>query len=71
MDDALAKAGSAQTQSDRAAAFHDVVKIAQDQALGLILLHQPDINAYYDHVGGFTPNLYGKIDVSFLWLKKK
>jgi peptide/nickel transport system permease protein/peptide/nickel transport system substrate-binding protein len=70
MDDALAKAGSSQEQSDRAAAFHDVVKIFQDQALGLVLLHQPDINAYYDKVGGFTPNVYGKIDISFLWLNK-
>ena len=70
MTDALAKAGSSQDQSDRATAFHDVVKIFQDQALGLVLLHQPDINAYYDKVGGFAPNLYGKIDLSFLWLKK-
>lgn len=70
MDDALAAAGSAQDQAGRATAFHEVVQLQQDQALGLILLHQPDINAYYDHVGGFTPNLYGKIDVSFFWLKK-
>ncbi|MCU1504708.1 MAG: extracellular solute-binding protein family 5, partial [Ilumatobacteraceae bacterium] len=67
---ALVAAGSSANQADRAKAFHEVVKISQDQATHLVLLHQPDVNAYYTKVGGFVPNLYGKIDLSFLWIKK-
>jgi ABC-type transport system substrate-binding protein len=70
MEAALAAAGSSADQAERGKAFHEVVKIFQEQALGLVLLHQPDIDAYYKKVGGFVPNLYGKIDLSFLWIKK-
>jgi peptide/nickel transport system substrate-binding protein len=68
MDEALSAAGKSADTKERAKAFNSVVKISQDQAIFTPLLHQPDVNAFNKKVGGFAPNLYGKIDVSFLWL---
>ena len=67
MTAALEVAGATQDHDARADAFADVISLSQEDALLLPLLHQPDINAVYGNVGGFVPNLYGKIDVSFLW----
>jgi peptide/nickel transport system substrate-binding protein len=67
MTAALEVAGAAQDHTARAAAFSDVIRLSQEDALLLPLLHQPDINAVSGDIGGFVPNLYGKIDVSFLW----
>lgn len=64
---ALETAGGAQDQDARAEAFSEVIRLSQEDALLLPLLHQPDITAVFDNIGGFVPNLYGKIDVSFLW----
>ena len=33
------------------------------------LAHVPDINAFRDGIGGFQPTLYGKPDLSFLWIE--
>jgi len=67
MADALAAAGKSADQAERAKAFANVVKLSQDDALIGPLLHQADINAYNKNVGGFQPNLYGKIDIANLW----
>jgi peptide/nickel transport system permease protein/peptide/nickel transport system substrate-binding protein len=67
MADALAAAGASADPTERAAAFAEIVRISQDDALLLPLVHQPDISGVYDDVGGFVPNLYGKTDISFLW----
>jgi ABC-type transport system substrate-binding protein len=67
MTEALEKAGSTLGKEERADAFSEVVSLVQDDALVLPLLHQPDITAVYDDIGGFVPNLYGKVDVSFMW----
>ena len=67
MAEALAAAGASQDQSERATAFSEVIKLSQEDALVVPVLHNPNINAMYGKVGGFVPNLYGKIDVSFLW----
>jgi peptide/nickel transport system permease protein/peptide/nickel transport system substrate-binding protein len=64
---ALEAAGGAQDQDARAEAFSEVIRLSQEDALLLPLLHQPDITAVFGDVGGFVPNLYGKVDVSFLW----
>jgi ABC-type transport system substrate-binding protein len=64
---ALEAAGAAQDQDARAEAFSEIVRISQEEALFLPLLHQPDITAVFDDIGGFVPTLYGKVDVSFLW----
>jgi peptide/nickel transport system permease protein/peptide/nickel transport system substrate-binding protein len=68
MSDALAGASAVSDQAQRAAAFSKVIKIEQDQSLFVPLVHVPDINVMSKKVGGFVPNLYGKIDTSFLWL---
>jgi ABC-type transport system substrate-binding protein len=64
---ALEEAGGAQDQEARAAAFSEVIRISQEEALLLPLLHSPDITAVFDDIEGFVPNLYGKVDVSFFW----
>ncbi|HEU4840085.1 MAG TPA: hypothetical protein VFT09_01555, partial [Ilumatobacteraceae bacterium] len=64
---ALDEASATQDHDARAAAFSEIIRLSQDDALLLPLLHSPDITAVYDDIGGFTPNLYGKVDVSFLW----
>jgi ABC-type transport system substrate-binding protein len=64
---ALESAGATQDQDARAEVFSEIVRLSQDDALLLPLLHQPDITALYGDIGGFVPNLYGKVDVSFLW----
>jgi ABC-type transport system substrate-binding protein len=67
MPEALESAGATQDQGERAQAFSEIVRLSQEDALLLPLLHQPDITAVYGDIGGFVPNLYGKVDVSFLW----
>ena len=67
MSAALEVAGAAQDQAARADAFSEVIRLSQEDALLLPLLHQSDINALFGDVDGFVPNLYGKTDVSFLW----
>jgi peptide/nickel transport system permease protein/peptide/nickel transport system substrate-binding protein len=68
MDEALAAAVASQDQADRAAAFSTVIELSQDDALWMPFLHEPDITALSDDIEGLVPNLYGKVDVSFLWL---
>jgi len=67
MVEALDRAGSELDPEARAEAFHEVMRLSQEDGLYLPLLHQPDITAFYDDIAGFTPNLYGKVDVSFMW----
>jgi peptide/nickel transport system permease protein/peptide/nickel transport system substrate-binding protein len=68
MADALAAAAKSSDQAERAKAFSQVIKLSQDDNLFVPLIHQADIDAMSKKVGGFQPNLYGKVDVSFLWL---
>jgi peptide/nickel transport system permease protein/peptide/nickel transport system substrate-binding protein len=70
MSDALEAAGASADHDERAAAFAEIVRISQDDALLLPLVHQPDITAVHEGVGGFVPNLYGKPDISFLWQER-
>ena len=53
----------------RGASFHDAIEISQQEALFVPLSHVPDINAFRDGVGGFQPTLYGKPDLSFVWME--
>ncbi|MFV0307625.1 MAG: ABC transporter substrate-binding protein [Desertimonas sp.] len=69
MAEALELAGATLDQDARAEAFSEVIRLSQDDAILLPVLHQPDITAVGDDIGGFVPNLYGKVDVSFLWLE--
>ena len=69
MVEALERAGAELDPEARAEAFSEVIRLSQEDALLLPVLFQPDITAVYDDIGGFTPNLYGKVDVSFLWRK--
>jgi ABC-type transport system substrate-binding protein len=69
MADALNASGSGQDIGTRAKAFHDVVKISQDEALHVPIVFVPNVDAYSTKVKGFVPTL-GKPDVSFLWLEK-
>jgi ABC-type transport system substrate-binding protein len=68
MVDALNAAGTSTDQAARAQAFSKVIQLSQQDSLFVPLLHQADIDAFSKKVGGFQPNLYGKVDVSFLWL---
>lgn len=68
MEAALKAAASEQDQSARAEALSKVTELNQKYVVWLPLLGEPNITAIYDNVGGLVPNLYGKIDVSFLWL---
>lgn len=66
---ALSAAAAAQDQASRQAALSKVSEINQKYVLWLPLLSEPNITAISDKVQGLTPNLYGKIDVSFLSLR--
>lgn len=66
MDAALYAAASAQDQAKRAAAFSKISSINQKYVVWLPLLSQPINTAIYKNIDGLVPNLYGKIDVSFL-----
>jgi peptide/nickel transport system substrate-binding protein len=70
MTEALEAAGASADPAERATAFAEIVRISQDDALLLPLVHQPDITAVHQDVGGFVPNLYGKPDISFLWRER-
>ena len=52
---ALEVAGATQDQDARAEAFSEVIRLSQEDALLLPLLHSPDITAVYDNIGGFIP----------------
>jgi ABC-type transport system substrate-binding protein len=69
MVDALSAASYGTDLEDRAAKFHDVIDISQQEALFVPLAHVPDLNAFHEDVGGFQPTLYGKPDLSFVWLE--
>ena len=47
--------GATQDQDARAEAFSEVIRLSQEDALILPLLHQPDITAVYGDIGGFVP----------------
>lgn len=66
MDAALTDAATAQDQKARAAAFSRVLDLNQQYVLWVPLLSEPNVTAISDKVKGLVPNLYGKIDVSFL-----
>jgi MarR-like DNA-binding transcriptional regulator SgrR of sgrS sRNA len=65
---ALAAAAADQTQSGRAAALRTITALNQKYVVWLPLLNEPNVTAIYNTVHGLVPNLYGKVDVSFLWL---
>jgi peptide/nickel transport system substrate-binding protein len=56
--------------SARAAAYLPLAQLVKSQALFLPLVFTPAVNVYHPTVKGFQANLYGKIDISFLWLSK-
>ncbi|MBN9063761.1 MAG: hypothetical protein J0H41_15110 [Rhizobiales bacterium] len=66
MDVALSRASSEQDPAKRAAAFSEISRLNQQYVIWLPLLSQPNITAISKSVRGLVPNLYGKIDVSFL-----
>lgn len=68
MDEALAAAVASQDQTERAAAFAEVIRLAQEDALWVPFLHEPDISVLSTEFTGLVPNLYGKVDVSFVSL---
>lgn len=68
MASALAAAAGDQTQSGRAAALSKITALNQKYVVWLPLLNEPNVTAIDSTVHGLVPNLYGKIDVSFLWL---
>ncbi|MDF6046122.1 ABC transporter substrate-binding protein [Streptomyces sp. JH14] len=68
MPEALSAAAAAQTDADRVAALSKVVDLNQQSVVWLPLLSEPNVTAASDKVQGIDPNLYGKIDVSFLSL---
>jgi ABC-type transport system substrate-binding protein len=69
MVEALSAASYGTDLEDRAATFRDVIDISQREALFVPLAFTPDLNAFHDDVGGFQPTLYGKPDLSFVWLE--
>ena len=69
MVDALAASSVDTDWRPAPASFHDVIDISQQEAMFVPLTHVPDINAFADRVGGFEPTLYGKPDLSFLWIQ--
>ncbi len=69
MVDALAAASYGADIETRGASFHDVIDISQQEAMFVPLAHVPDINGFRDGIGGFQPTLYGKPDLSFLWIE--
>ena len=56
--------------SARAAAYLPLARLVHDQALFLPLVFSPAVNIFDPTVKGFQPNLYGKFNLSFLWLAK-
>ncbi len=68
MPEALSAAAAGQTAADRAAALSKVSGLNQQYVVWLPLLSEPNITAVSDKVQGLVPNLYGKVDVSFLSL---
>ncbi len=68
MASALAAAAGDQTQSGRAAALRTITALNQKYVVWLPLLNEPNVTAIDNTVQGLVPNLYGKVDVSFLWL---
>ncbi|MBV9604099.1 MAG: hypothetical protein JO027_03270 [Solirubrobacterales bacterium] len=65
---ALAAAAGDQSTPARADALHTVTALNQRYMVWLPLLNEPNVTAIYNKVHGLLPNLYGKVDVSFLWL---
>jgi peptide/nickel transport system substrate-binding protein len=65
---ALAAAAGDQTQAGRAAALRTIDTLNQKYVVWLPLLAEPNVTAIDSTVHGLVPNLYGKVDVSFLWL---
>jgi peptide/nickel transport system substrate-binding protein len=69
--DAMITAGQQSVSTaERSAAYLPLDKAIENDALFAPLVFAPSINAYAPDVHGFTPNLYGKPDVSFLWISK-
>ena len=70
MADALAAASGDTDLEARAASFHEVIDISQQEAMFV----PADPRARHqrrsrDGIGGFQPTLYGKPDLSFLWIE--
>ena len=68
MVSALAAASQDQSQSARAAALKTITTLNQKYVVWLPMLNEPNVTAISTSVHGLVPNLYGKVNVSFLWL---
>lgn len=69
--DEMIDAGKAETDpAARVEAYKPLAKLAQDQMLYLTQSFAPIVVAFRDSVKGYVSTLYGKPDVSFLWLSK-
>ncbi len=66
----IAAASVSPDTAERAEAFAPMIAIIDEEARFAPLVHAPSINAMQANVKGFAPNLYGKPDVSFLWLEE-
>ena len=56
--------------AQRATAYKPLAKLVQDEMIFLPLSFRAAISAFQSSVKGYTPDLYGKPDVSFLWVDK-
>ena len=57
--------------ADRAKAYKPLAKLVQDQMMFLPLDFKPLIVGYQSYVEGYVADLYGKPDVSFIWVDKQ
>ncbi|MPY95797.1 MAG: hypothetical protein GEV08_22905 [Acidimicrobiia bacterium] len=69
-DQLIADATVSADPEERAAAFEPLMQVVSDEALYAPLVHAPAIDGMRENVHGYVPNLYGKPDVSFLWLSE-
>jgi ABC-type transport system substrate-binding protein len=70
LDELIAAAAASPDIPTRAKAYGPLTSAIQEQALTVPIEFRPSINGMRSRVKGFEPNLYGKPDVSFLWIKQ-
>ncbi len=68
-DQLIAAASASPDLDERTEAFLPLFDVVASEALFAPLAHAPAIIGMADDVKGFRTNLYGKPDVSFLWLE--
>lgn len=68
VEEKLAAGNEVTETSERVAAFDGAAKYLVDSLLFIPMVHVPQLTAYAPKVKGYVPFLYGKADVSFLWI---